>query len=116
QAAAGEPDEALATVETLPKLSAGTYIDRMTATIARGFALARLDRGSEAEAAFADATALVDATDDILDQAIARLGRGIGLEAMGRPDAPAMLADARRRLRDLDIDARGWETAFRLGA
>jgi class 3 adenylate cyclase/tetratricopeptide (TPR) repeat protein len=111
-----EPEAALATADTLPKLSAGTYIDRMTATIARGFALGRLGQTSDAEAALADATALVDTTDDLLDQAIARLARAIGLEALGKADADRVFAEARRRLRDLDIDALGWETAFRLAA
>ncbi|MBA3654371.1 MAG: tetratricopeptide repeat protein [Actinobacteria bacterium] len=115
-AADGDPEKALSTAATLPELSAGTYIDRMQATVARGLALARLGRTSEAETALTEAVAIVDGTDDLLDQAVARLGRAIGFETMGRPDAAAVMTDAHRRLRELDIDALGWETAFRLAA
>jgi tetratricopeptide (TPR) repeat protein len=113
-AAAGQPEQAIATVDSMPALAVGTYIDRMTGALARGFALVQLGRADEAEAALADATALVDPTDDVLDQAVARLGRAIGLEALGRPDAAEMLDDAHARLRAIGTEAKGWETAFRL--
>jgi hypothetical protein len=64
----------------------------------------------------ADACALVDRTEDVLDQAIAHLARGIGLEALGKSDAARVLHDAQDRLTDIGIDAHGWETAFRLAA
>jgi class 3 adenylate cyclase/tetratricopeptide (TPR) repeat protein len=115
-AAAGEAERALTTADSLSGLAAGTYLDRMMAAISRGFAYIRLSRAGEAEAALADAVHMVDATDDVLDQAIARLARAIGLEALGRGEAPAVFADARRRLREIDVDANGWETAFRLAA
>jgi class 3 adenylate cyclase/tetratricopeptide (TPR) repeat protein len=115
-AANHEPDKALATADSLGELSAGTYIDKMTVAIGRGFALLQLGRAAEAEDAWAEACALADATDDVLDQAIARLARGIGLRALGRPDAGQMLRDAEARLSSMGIDAHGWDTAFRLAA
>jgi class 3 adenylate cyclase/tetratricopeptide (TPR) repeat protein len=115
-AANGEPDRALANATILPTLGAGTYLDRTTATIGQGFALVRLHRAAEADVTLAQAVALVDATDDVLDQAIARLARGIGLEALGRAEATELLADARGRLAAFGIDGHGWETAFKLAA
>jgi tetratricopeptide (TPR) repeat protein len=114
--AGDRPDDALAAVDTLPTLSAGTFLDHTMATTARGLALVRLGRGEEGATALDEAVALVDATDDVLDQAVTRLGRAIGYETLGRTDAAAVMADAHRRLRELDIDALGWETAFRLAA
>jgi tetratricopeptide (TPR) repeat protein len=114
--ALGEPENALAAANSLSQLNAGTYLDRMTAAVARGFAYVRLGRGDDADAALLEAVTMVDDTDDVLDQAVARLARGIGLDAMGTADATRVLADARTRLRLLDIDALGWETAFRLAA
>jgi tetratricopeptide (TPR) repeat protein len=114
--AADEPDQALATADTLPTLSAGTYLDRMLATIGRGLAFVRLRRPDDAVAAFDAALEIVDATDDVLDQAITRLARAIAYETLDHPAAAAITAEAHRRLRELDIDALGWETAFRLAA
>ena len=88
----------------------------MTTAIGRGFARVRLQQGAEAEEAFAEATALVDATDDVLDQAITWLACGIGLDALGHADGVATLASARNRLAAIGIDAHGWENAFRLAA
>jgi hypothetical protein len=113
-AADRRPDDALAAADSLPALAAGTYIDKMTAALGRAFALIQLDRSADAEAALADAVALVDATDDVLDQAIARLARGTGLMALGRMEAGRVLKDSEARLASMGIDAHGWETAFRL--
>jgi len=115
-AAGRDPERALSTADALAALSAGTYLDRITATLGQAFALLQLGRSAEAEAALKDATAIVDATDDVLDQAIVRLAHGIGLAALGDAGAPTVLEDAATRLGKIGIDAHGWDLVFRQAA
>jgi class 3 adenylate cyclase/tetratricopeptide (TPR) repeat protein len=114
-AAVGEPDAAIATADRVLE-TGGTYLDRMQATLARGFALGQRGRTREAAAAFDTAIAAVDATDARLDQALARLARAHALAASDDPAADAALAEARARLTSLRIAAPGWETAYSLAA
>ena len=112
----GEPEAAIETAESLPAMDAGTYIDKMMATVARGLALVRLERADEAESALADASRWWIALRTCSTRRSRDLARGIGLEALGKPDAARVLHDAQDRLTDIGIDAHGWETAFRLAA
>ena len=73
-------------------------------------------REGDAEAASAlDATLVaVDATEDLVAQAVTRLARAALLEEVGSTSAGAAHDDAELRLRELGIAAEGWRTVFRL--
>src|SRR5205807_282051 len=58
--AAGEPERAIETAASLSDLTAGTYLDRMTAALARGFAHVRLGDADRAIAALDEANVIVD--------------------------------------------------------
>ena len=80
--------------------------------------LAEVRRG-DVEAAdrwFADAIATVDASESRMSQAVVRLARAIGHEALGTPAAVELRVDAERALEDLGVHPTGWDTAFRLAA
>jgi class 3 adenylate cyclase/predicted ATPase len=115
-AASGQFDQAIATATSVESAEAATYHDRAIAAVARGFAGARLARPSESQAAFLTAAATVDATGDVLAQALVRLAHARALAARGDPEAAAAETKARDRLRELDIEAAGWDAAFCLAA
>lgn len=114
--AAGRPLDALDAADAVESGSAATYHDRLLARVARGLALAHLGRLREAEAAFEAAVGLVDATEDRIAQAVARLAHGRALEALEVAAAQEVLADAHARLDAIGISALGWDAAFRLAA
>ncbi|MBW3536887.1 MAG: tetratricopeptide repeat protein, partial [Actinobacteria bacterium] len=98
-AAVGEPEA---------PVSNGTYFDQIVAGLAAGLAgdCHQLDV----------AVQVADGTSDIVMQAVARLGKAIGLEAAGDPEAGAVLDEAQARLQALGLDGAGWTTALRLAA
>ncbi len=85
-----------------------SYLDRLQVGLAHGLSAARRgDVGATAARLFT-ATAAVDATGDLLSQAIVRLAEGRALEALGDPDTLDVTADAWARLHALGIDGEGW--------
>jgi class 3 adenylate cyclase/tetratricopeptide (TPR) repeat protein len=113
--AVGRADDALGAANRVLE-TGGTYLDRLYAQIARGFALGQLGRHGEAQAAFDEAIAAVDATDARLDQGLTRLARAHALAAANNPEADAAFVDARARLGRFGVAAPGWETAYSLAA
>jgi tetratricopeptide (TPR) repeat protein len=109
-ASAGRPADAAAAATPADDEPAGTYLDEATALAARGFAAHQLGQRDQAERCFADAIASVDATEDLLAQAVLRLAPAI---AFGDSHA---LAETRDRLAGLGVTAEGWITAFTLAA
>ena len=86
----------------------GTYFDRVVAHLGSGLAgdFEQLDLAIE----------VADGTGDLVIQAVARLGKAIGMEAAGDPEAQTVLDDARTRLQGLGLEGMGWLTALRLAA
>ncbi len=112
--AAGElarVDELLAEAAAL---DVGTFLDRARMTVVEGLVAAvRGDRARCTER-FGQAQAVVDATDDRLDQALVSLAYGLALASLGAPDADDHLVYARTRLAGVGLSAAGWERAFSL--
>jgi tetratricopeptide (TPR) repeat protein len=92
-----------------------TYLDRVQCAIAGAFAGLRLDAPG-AEAAFDVPVKLADETEARLDQAVARLARACGLEALRSSRAVAAREEADRHLTQLGLGASGWRTLFALAA
>jgi hypothetical protein len=95
---------------------AATYLDRCVGAVARGFAEAHLGRPEESTAAFMTAAGTVDRTGDVLAQALVRLAHARAMQAVGDLEATAALSRAQDRLRELGIEAAGWDAAFCLAA
>lgn len=86
----------------------GTYFDRIVVLMATGLAGEARDLDVAVEVA--------DGTGDVVMQAVARLGRAVGLEAASDPAAHAAWIEARSRFDSLGLPATGWITALRLAA
>ena len=72
-AASGAIDQALTEADEVDAHDGATYLDRITAGIARGLALARGGDGAASTAAFDQVIAAADATEDRVSQALVRL-------------------------------------------
>jgi tetratricopeptide (TPR) repeat protein len=112
--AAGRLAEARTLADEVLDDSSSSYLDRLTAGVARGLALAR-DGDRAAIAALEDVQRDVDATEDRVARALARLATGIALEALGE-DGGEVLAEAATRLGALGLDAAGWHAAYSAAA
>jgi class 3 adenylate cyclase/tetratricopeptide (TPR) repeat protein len=112
--AEGRVDDALELAGTVDRDPRATYSDRLVAAMARGLAYARRGEVDTARAAFADAIAAVDGTEDAVGQAVARLAEAVALTASSTPDAAEHVARADGRLAELGLEADGWTTAFHL--
>jgi tetratricopeptide (TPR) repeat protein len=115
-AGAHRPEEAIDAARMTASLEEASYLDRAVADVARGFASVQLGRPDEGDEAFCAARSTLDATGDLTQQAIVRLARARGLEAIDEPEASAALADAQASLAHLGITAKGWDNAFRAAA
>jgi len=115
-AAAGQPERAIALTDRANALDVGSYLDHLESWMARGLACAQLRDDACAREACGTALVLADGTESPLDQAIARLAHAHALSALEDPEAGAAGVEARGRLDDLGVPARGWETAFHLAA
>ncbi len=112
-AASGRRDDVARLVAEVAALPASTYLDRTVAQL--GHELARAANGEEdAVAGFTDLVAQIDETEDRVAQAIVRLAEALALDSLGLPTGEWALEEAERRLDELEIDASGWRTAFRL--
>ncbi len=110
-AAAGSLEEALQEADEVDAHDRASYLDRITAGIARGLALSR--RGdAAATAAFDQVRAAADATEDRVSQALTRLADAIAASARGETDAPARLWEAEARLAELDLLDTAWRSAY----
>jgi len=112
--AADRVDEALERAGRVCDTDRATYLDRLTAQVARALGHARAGRSDAAATAFDEAQEFADSTQDRTMQALVRLARARALEAAGRPSASAALEEAEERLALLDLDPTGWDTVFRL--
>jgi predicted ATPase len=115
-AAAGRRDEALAAARVVEDDERSTYLDRLWAGLAAGAVAARGGDRRAVEQRFTRLCAQVDATDDRVAQALARLGWAMALQAAGDPDASQASEAAADRFSALGIDADGWTAVLRQAA
>ena len=107
-AVAGRLDEADDAGRAVEGDERSTYLDRLWAGLAAGAVAARRGQREAVEARFAELCARVDATDDRVAQALARLGWAMALRVVGHPDAAARIAESSARFAGLGIDPGGW--------
>jgi class 3 adenylate cyclase/tetratricopeptide (TPR) repeat protein len=111
-AAAGSLDEAILAANAVDGHERSTYLDRVTAGIARGLALARRGERAAATAAFDQVRAAADATEDRVSQALARLADATAASAMGTTDAAVRTSEAELRLAEIGLQDTAWRQAF----
>jgi class 3 adenylate cyclase/tetratricopeptide (TPR) repeat protein len=107
-AAAGRGDEAVAAARVVEDDERSTYLDRLWAGLAAGAVAARAGDRAAVETRFTELCARVDATDDQVGQALARLGWALARRADGHPDADRQAETASDRFSALGIDPEGW--------
>jgi tetratricopeptide (TPR) repeat protein len=112
RAVEGRVDECRALTDLVLGVGRSTYLDRITALCSLGSVT--MGRGDQAEAdrLFDQATALADATDDRVAQALVRLARCESAR-IAEVLLPDLAAEVHTRLTDLGIDAEGWLRVFR---
>lgn len=114
-AADGRLEEAVELAEPVAASpDAATYLDRAHALLALGLASAAKGDRATCDAWFATAREEVDGTDDVLAQAIVRLGLAQALRHLGSEGAVWAQADADTRLAPMGVDAAGWSRVFSL--
>jgi class 3 adenylate cyclase/tetratricopeptide (TPR) repeat protein len=111
-AAAGSLDDAIADADAVDGHERATYLDRITAGIGRGMALARRGDDAAATATFDQLRAAADATEDRVSQALVRLADATAASAMGTADAAERTSVAEARLAELGLQETGWRQAF----
>ncbi|HEY5154718.1 MAG TPA: AAA family ATPase, partial [Acidimicrobiales bacterium] len=112
-AALGEDAEALVLAAEVSTGGRATYLDRVTAEIAAGLIAAR--RGDDDALTMLSGTIeTVDALEDEVAQAIARLAEAAALRALDLPSAPEAGHVADARLAALGINAEGWRRVIDL--
>lgn len=114
-AALGDGPRALQEADEVDRCPGATYLDRATAGVARALAHAAAGDGAAADAALARVRAGVDATGDVVNQALARLATAVVGEALGAPNAADRRAEADARLGALGLHDTAWRRAFALG-
>lgn len=113
-AAEGSIDDALSEADAVDAHDRASYLDRITAGIARGLALARRNDIAAATAAFDQARAAADATEDRVSQALVRLADATAASARGEADAAVRTSDAEARLAELGLTQTSWRQAYTL--
>jgi hypothetical protein len=113
---AGRLDDAVTAARTVEGDERSTYLDRAWAGLAAGAVAARRGDAATVEARFAELCAQVDATDDRIVQAVARLGWAVALRVLGHPAAPDRLAESSARFAELGIEPGGWAVALHQAA
>ena len=112
-AACGRRDEVAELVARVDTMPTSTYLDRTMARL--GHELVRAASGEEdSVAGFTDLVATIDETEDQVAKAVVRMAEALALDSLGLPTAEWALEEAERRLDELEIDASGWRTAFRV--
>jgi hypothetical protein len=112
--AEGSIDEALAEADEVDVHERASYLDRLTAGIARGLALSRRGDVAASTAVFDQVRAAADATEDKVSQTLVRLAEATAATARGDADANERRDEADRRLVDLGISDTSWRQAFAL--
>jgi class 3 adenylate cyclase/tetratricopeptide (TPR) repeat protein len=115
-AAAGRRDEAVAAARVVEVDERSTYLDRLWAGLAAGAVAAQRGDRRAVDERFTQLCAGVDATDDQVAQALARLGWAMARHAVGHTDANEAADAAADRFSDLGIDADGWTEVLRQAA
>jgi class 3 adenylate cyclase/tetratricopeptide (TPR) repeat protein len=114
-AADGRADEARALAEPVAaSTDAATYLDRAHALLALGLSAAAVGDREASDRWFSQARREVDATDDVLTQAVVRLGLAQSLRHLGSEGAVWAQADAETRFTPMGVTAHGWSTVFSL--
>jgi hypothetical protein len=107
--AAGRAQEALDITE-VSEPALVTYVDRFRHALVRAFAHARVGDPAESDQALADATAVVDGTEAVLDRALVRLAAAALWDGSVRGETAT--ADAFDLLERSDVRPVGWERLF----
>ena len=115
-AAAGRRDEAVAAARVVEDDERSTYLDRLWAGLAAGAVAARQGDHAAVDERFTQLCARVDATEDQVAQALARLGWAMARQAVGHADASQAAEAAADRFSALGIDADGWTAVLRQAA
>jgi class 3 adenylate cyclase/tetratricopeptide (TPR) repeat protein len=115
-AAAGRRDEAVAAARVVENDERSTYLDRLWAGLAAGAVSARQGDPAAVDEHFTQLCARVDATEDQVAQALARLGWAMARRAVGHADARQAAEEAEDRFSALGIDADGWTAVLRQAA
>ena len=115
RSASGDTDGAIRAASDLLDHDLGTHLDRLYAAVGLALTAARSGDGDTADAALAQAYAIVDRTEDRVAQAIARVAAVTVAEALGRPTA-TLEAEAAERFTRAGTEGPGWRRAFRLAA
>jgi class 3 adenylate cyclase/tetratricopeptide (TPR) repeat protein len=105
-------DAALVAADEVDAHPRATYLDRLTAGVARALAHARRSDDAASVAVFDQVRASVDATEDKVSQALVRLADATAAAARGGDDAAQRSAEAEARLADLGIGDTGWRVAY----
>jgi tetratricopeptide (TPR) repeat protein len=115
-AAADRPEEALAAAAAVEGDERSTYLDRLWAGLAVAAVDARRGDRAAVETRFAALCDAIDATDDRVGQAVARLGRATALDVLGAGDGGVSAAEAASRFAELGLDPDGWTVVLRAAA
>ena len=110
--AEGSLDDALAEADEVDAHPRASYMDRLTAGMARGLALTRRGDHAASVAAFDQVRAAADATEDRVSQALVRLADATAASARGEADAAERASEADRRLAELGLASTGWRQAY----
>jgi class 3 adenylate cyclase/tetratricopeptide (TPR) repeat protein len=113
-AAEGSTDDALREADEVDAHDRASYLDCITAGIARGLALARRNDIAAATAAFDQVKAAADATEDRISQTLVRLADATAASARGEADAARRMSEAEARLSELGLTDTGWRQAYTL--
>jgi tetratricopeptide (TPR) repeat protein len=114
--AGGRPSEALALCEELSAIRGGSYLDRLFARLAAGFAFVQQGAAADATAAFDEAQTAAFATDSRLDRAIVIVARSCAYSALDLPSGHELATEANLTLHGAGFDASGWRTVFELAS
>ncbi|MDP1819504.1 MAG: adenylate/guanylate cyclase domain-containing protein [Acidimicrobiales bacterium] len=113
-AADGQVARALAAADEVERHERSSYLDRIIAGVARGFAHERRGDHAASLAAFDQVRAAADATEDRVSGAVTALADAMAASARGEADAAQRMAEADGRLADLGLADTGWRRAFSL--
>jgi tetratricopeptide (TPR) repeat protein len=115
-AADGRHGDAVERATAVLECETGTYADTVAALQTRGLALAQSGDSTGSAAAFDEAHTIVDATDDVLLQALLKLSEASALQVLGDDRAATVLAVADADLDALGLSDTGWRVAYSTAA
>ena len=112
----GHHAEAVERATAVLESETGTYADTAAALLTRGLALAQSGDAAGSGTAFDEAHTVVDATDDVLLQALLKLAEASALDVLGDERAATVLAAADSALEAFGLRDTGWRVAFSTAA